>query len=113
MGQRSGAPPARQTPAYTRTIDALTAAIEALQQPLTEEERRYGWTERSQELWVAYLDGLRQGIRVATYPERAAVLDQLVQWLSSDGIDGRSALFQQLADAQAQLRERFATSRYL
>jgi hypothetical protein len=40
------------------------------------------------------------------------VLDQLAQWLSSDGIDGRSALAQQLGDAQAQLRERFATSRY-
>jgi hypothetical protein len=99
-------------PAYTRSIDALTAAIEALRQPLTDAERRCGWTERSQELWVAYLDGLRQGIRVATYPERAAVLDQLSQWLSRDGIDGESALAQQLADAQAQLRERFATSRY-
>jgi hypothetical protein len=98
--------------AYSRGIDALTAAIEALQQPLTEAERGCGWTERSQELWVAYLDGLRQGIRVATYPERAAVLDHLADWLGRDGIDGRSTLARQLADAQAQLRERFATARY-
>jgi hypothetical protein len=49
---------------------------------------------------------------VATYPERAAVLDNLGKWLSQDGIDDRSALSRQLSDAQAQLRERFATSRY-
>jgi hypothetical protein len=59
-------------------------------------------------LWVAYLDGLRQGIRVATYPERAPVLQQLARWLDQDGIDGRSALARQVGEAQAQLRERFA-----
>jgi hypothetical protein len=102
----------RPTRAYTRGIDTLAAAIEALKQPLSQEERGYGWTERSQELWIAYLDGLTQGIRVATYPDRAAVLNQLAGWLDQDGIDRRSPLAEKLGEAQAQLRERFATSRY-
>ena len=99
-------------PAYTRGIDALAAAIEALKEPLSQEEQGYGWTERSQELWVAYLDGLRQGIRVATYPERAAVLEHLAEWLENGGIDTRSALAEKVASAQAQLRERFANPHY-
>jgi hypothetical protein len=55
---------------------------------------------------------LKEGIRVATYPERAAVLQQLAQWLARDGIDAGSPLAARLADAQAHLRERFATPHY-
>ena len=49
---------------------------------------------------------------MATYPERAAVLQQLAQWLTHDGIDARSPLAERLADAQAHLRERFANPHY-
>jgi hypothetical protein len=49
---------------------------------------------------------------VATYPERAAVLQQLEQWLTHDGIDAGSPLAARVAEAQAHLRERFATPHY-
>jgi hypothetical protein len=55
---------------------------------------------------------LSQGIRVATYPERAAVLQQLAAWLGHDGIHARSPLAARLADVQADLRERFANRGY-
>jgi hypothetical protein len=55
---------------------------------------------------------LSQGIRVATYPERATVLQHLGAWLSHDGIDAGSPLAVKLAEAQAHLRERFTTPRY-
>ncbi|HET8750993.1 MAG TPA: hypothetical protein VFM43_00530 [Gaiellaceae bacterium] len=49
---------------------------------------------------------------MATYPERAAVLNHLPQWLERDGIDSGSPLAARLAEAQAHLRERFATPHY-
>jgi hypothetical protein len=98
--------------AYTRGIDPLAAAIDTLRQPLSREERAYGWTERSQEHWLAYLDGVKEGIRVATYPERAAVLQHLAGWLEHDGIDARSTLSESLVEAQAHLREQFANPHY-
>jgi hypothetical protein len=93
-------------------IDALAAAIDALAQPLSDAEREFGWTDRSREHWIAFLEGLSQGIRVATYPERAAVLKHLEAWLSHDGIDARSPLAGRLAEAQADLHERFAKHQY-
>ena len=93
-------------------IDPLSAAIDALRQPLTGEERGFGWTESSQVLWLAYLEGLTQGIRVATYPDRAAVLSQLAAWVTQDGIDSRSSLATSIAEAQEHLREQFANPHY-
>jgi hypothetical protein len=49
---------------------------------------------------------------VATYPDRAAVLEHLADWLENGGIDPRSALAGKVATAQAQLRERFAHPHY-
>jgi hypothetical protein len=63
-------------------------------------------------LWLAYLEGLTQGIRVATYPERAVVLAQLAAWVTQDGIDSRSTLAANIADAQTHLREQFANPHY-
>jgi hypothetical protein len=55
---------------------------------------------------------LKEGIRVATYPERAAVLQQLPRWLEHDGINPGSPLAATLAEAQEHLRERFANPHY-
>jgi hypothetical protein len=49
---------------------------------------------------------------VATYPERASVLSHLAGWLGHDGIDARSPLAEKVAEAQADLRERFGNARY-
>lgn len=94
-------------------IDPLAAAIDSLARPLTDAERDFGWTDRSRDHWLAFLEGSSQGIRVATYPERAAVLQHLAAWLGHDGIDSsRSPLAARLADVQADLRERFANRGY-
>jgi hypothetical protein len=91
-------------------VEPLDAAIEALAKPLSGEERFYGWTERSQRDWLAYLDGLRQGIRIPTDPDNAAVLDHLRVWLDRDGINDRSALAELMVTAQRHLHDRFAGS---
>jgi hypothetical protein len=91
-------------------VEPLDAAIEALAKPLSKEERFYGWTERSQRDWLTYLDGLRQGIRIPTDPDRALVLDQLGGWLDRDGIHDGSALAKLMVTAQRHLRDRFAPS---
>ena len=45
---------------------------------------------------------------MATYPDRAAVLQHLPRWLEHDGINPGSPLAARLAEAQEHLRERFA-----
>jgi hypothetical protein len=91
-------------------VEPLDAAIEALAKPLSKEERFYGWTERSQRDWLAYLDGLRQGIWIPTDPDKASVLFHLVGWLDHEGINGHSPLVGLIAEAQGYLRDRFARS---
>jgi hypothetical protein len=91
-------------------VEPLDIAIEALAKPLSKEERFYGWTERSQRDWLAYLDGLRQGVRIPTDPDNAAVLYHLTGWLDREGINGRSPLVELIAEAQGHLRDRFAGS---
>ncbi len=91
-------------------MEPLDAALAALSEPLSKEERFYGWTDRSQRDWLAYLDGVKQGILISSDPEHASALYHLAEWLGRDGIDSHSPLIGLIADAQGDLRKRFVGS---
>jgi chromosome condensin MukBEF complex kleisin-like MukF subunit len=85
-------------------LERLDELIVALQAPLTDADRDAGWTDEIRERWLAYADGLRDGLRTATDPDPSGAAAHWLRWLDLDVQPGPSPLVGLFASAQQELK---------
>jgi len=74
------------TPEQRKALDQLKSLLDELRQPLTKSDRAAGWTEKQQETMANWVDGIREGLKVAVDYDHSSAPFHITRWLDGAGI---------------------------
>ena len=107
--QSVACPPVSRHPATDRNADAIAAAvrklIEDLERPLSEEDRRDGWTDQGRIQWLRHFRALEN--RLLRHEPPQGEQYHLMRWLNFDGI-GLGPLADRCREVQRLLHDVYA-----
>lgn len=66
----------------------IDEALDALTGSLSDAQVAQGWTPETQQWWLGYLSGLRDGLLVPTDFEKSSAPRHLARWLDHFGVSG-------------------------